>query len=245
MKTRIPFALTAALLSSVAPVWAAPAALTLPQTPASAAATPTKPNLADPLGIPSFAGVPNEFVFAGTNEDLLGALQQFAQGASDAPKAEGEGAKGSIFGLDLNEVLGNIHVLRARSLSFRGISDEEADKILGAAPAQPLITPGQTQTMEEFNAKLNAPNQAAATEEDRLRSAEKFYQQLFDKQGGQTQLMLKSGEGATSIAIYGFSQPRSFALLVRGSSRVVVVRADGLPNLKALGRIFGQSVISN
>ena len=77
-------------------------------------------------------------------------------------------------------------------------------------------------------------------EQSSLERAQNYYADLFTKQGGKAQMSL---QGDTSIAVYVFDSPRSFAVLTRGKSRVIVVRADGMPRLGAIGRLFQQIVV--
>lgn len=94
-----------------------------------------------------------------------------------------------------------------------------------------------------MSAPAKAPDDPYDREQKMLGNAQKFYADLFQKQGGQAQLTLQNGK--TSLAVYVFSTPRSFAVLTRGPSRVIVVRADGLPKLGALGKLFSQIVVAN
>ncbi len=216
------------------------AAVAAPTQPVAAPA-PAKPVTSDPLGIPAFPGVPNEFTFAGTQNDLLGTLQGFVAGA----KVEGSKSTSPLFSsVEVLDMVSQIHVLRARSLSFRSKGDDGYDEALKAAPtAAPGTMSGGTMSGGTMSAPAKAPDDPYDREQKMLGNAQKFYADLFQKQGGQAQLTLQNGK--TSLAVYVFSTPRSFAVLTRGPSRVIVVRADGLPKLGALGKLFSQIVVAN
>lgn len=195
-------------------------------------AAPAKTPARDPLDIPMFAAVPNEFVFAGTNKDLLAIFQKVA---GDNPAETLKGDPRLQIVRDAQTVMSSIHVLRVRSVSFRGQGDEGYEKALDAAAAkiEPVPLPVEP---ESGGSSLDSGDKLYDREQRRLAEAEKFYTDFFVKQGGKTRLQLKSGK--TSIALYAFSQPRTFAVVTCGPSRVIVARADGLPDLAAIAKIF-------
>lgn len=137
----------------------------------------------------------------------------------------------------------------ARSLSFYGKGDEGRDAALKAAlKSAPPSNPAPASPSGSMNGgSMNGPmesvigdnSKADELESARLEGAREFYADLFAKQGGKLQLSL---QGETSIAVYVFGSPRSFALLTRGPSRVIVACADGMPHLNAIGRVFSQIV---
>ena len=197
---------------------------------------------ADPLGIASYGAIPSEFTFAGTQKDLLSLLHSFLDGAqvsvegvkSTSPNGK---AMAALFSdKELLDMVNQIHVLRVRSLSFRSQGDEAYDAALEKPTGSKTSTAmsGPTGTMD--SPVMPKEETAYDREQKLLASAQKFYEAQFTKQGGKTQLTLQNGH--TSIAVYSFSSPRSFALLTRGPSRVIVARADGLPHLGASGRMF-------
>lgn len=214
-------ALCAPIFLAVSPLLAAP----------KAPAKPAKPR-ADPLNIPAFAAIPNEFVFAGTQKDLLAVFQN-ATGTKPGETAPADNENLKIV-REVEQMLRAIHVLRVRSLSFRGQGDQGYEKALDseAAKKEP------SKIVEE---STNSGDILYSREQRRLAEAEKFYAALFAGEGGKARLELKNG--ATSLAVYAFSSPRTFAVLTRGPSRVIVARADGLPNLAAISGVF-QGVVS-
>lgn len=77
----------------------------------------TKAPFKDPLAIPAFAGLPVEFLFEGTQKDLLGVLQGLARGAKvegAKPASPGTGGADQLFSdAELLDMVSEIHVLRA------------------------------------------------------------------------------------------------------------------------------------
>ena len=226
----------AVLLPGVAPALGAPA----PKAPA-------KVKAADPLDIPAFAPIPSEFVFAGTQKDVYKLLSRYTGGISLADVAEPtdeerkeiiekkglqDNATLQVL-LDVKHLLAPIHVVRVRSISFYALSEAEQDKAL-----------------EDLGRKAANGEEGSDTplrsgydpSQELLADAETFYKNLLAKQGGKVQMQLR---GETSITVYAFAQPRTFAVVTRGLSRVIVARADGKPDVGAITGIFQRVVVGN
>lgn len=216
--------LCASVLPCALPVLAAPAATPGPKTGA--------PKTTDPLDIPAFAAIPNEFVFAGTHKDLQQLFGKItAQLPLDPATKPAPNVNPARLQLvrDAAHLVSSIHAIRVRSLSYRAQGDKGYQKNLDtpAAKAEPVPL---------------APDDAAAEADDpydreqrRLKEAEAFYAALFARQGGTIPLQLK---GETSITVYAFAAPKTYAVVTRGPSRVIVARADGTPDIGTITRIF-------
>ena len=244
---KIPFLLVAVagFLPNFAPAFGAP-----DSQPKAPAKTSVKAKIvADPLEIPGFAPIPNEFVFAGTRKDVYKLLERYTGGVSldklpeptEAERKEvmeKKGAEGSETLqalLDVKHVLAPLHVVRVRSVSYRALDEAAQDE------AYKKLAP-KTDKDDPTDFNFSIRNNGWKRSKELLRDAETFYKNLMVKQGGKVQ-MLKGGE--TSITVYAFSQPRTFAVVTRGPSRVIVARADGKPDVGAITGIFQKVVGSN
>ena len=246
-------ALVASLLLSIAPVFAAPKAA--PQTAATASAKKV-----DPLDIPAFAPIPNEFVFAGTQKDVYKLLSQYTGGISlaDLPEPTEQERKEIIEKkglednatlqalLDVKHILAPIHVMRVRSISYRALSDKEREKFLEDSIPKTQEAPkksieGSIESGITSFGDISA-SQRYDRERELLRNAETFYKDLMVKQGGKVQMQLR---GETSISVYAFAQPQTFAVITSGPGRVIVARADGKPDVGAITGIFQRVVGGN
>ena len=220
----------AVLLPRVAPALAAPA-------PPSTA--PIK-KVADPLDIPAFAPIPNEFVFAGTQKDVYKLLEKYIGGLSldklpeptdrdrEELRKKGEQDDATLQALlDVKHILASIHVLRVRSVSYFGLSQEEQDKAFEKL--------GSKIEKDDEHADESAQNRGYYRSLKLLVQAETFYKEMLAKQGGKIQMQLN---GETAISVYAFAQPQTFAVVTRGPSRVIVARADGKPDVGAITGIF-------
>ena len=246
-------AVVASLLLSVAPAFAAPKA-----APPTTATAPVKK--VDPLDIPAFAPIPNEFVFAGTQKDVYKLLSRYTGGVSLADVPEPTAAdiaaikdkKGAEDNdnlqalLDVKHLLAPIHVIRVRSVSFRAMSDDEREKALEDSMPKTQAAPkkGIEGNIESGITSFGgiSGSQRYDREQELLRNAETFYKDLMDKQGGKVQMQLR---GETSITVYAFAQPQTFAVITSGPGRVIVARADGKPDVGAITGIFTRVVGGN
>lgn len=70
-----------------------------------------------------------------------------------------------------------------------------------------------------------------------------FYATQFTKAGGRRQMAFNKSD--TTLALWVFDSPKSWALVTRGPSRAIVVRADGFPDLAVFGRLFRVALSSN
>lgn len=236
MKNSLSVAAILALLTGLSPAFGAPKA------PAKA---PTK-KVADPLEIPAFAPIPNEFVFAGTQKDVYKLLSGYTGGISlaDLPEPTDEQRKEIIEKksledyskfqalLDVKHLLAPIHVVRVRSLSYYALGEE------GQKEAYEKLAP-ETQEAPNKPVADNAYNRGYERSQELLANAETFYKDLMVKQGGKVQMQLR---GETSITVYAFAQPQTFAVITSGPSRVIVARADGKPDVGAITGIFQRVV---
>ena len=239
----------AVLLPSVAPVLGAPAPK--PKVPA-----PTK--AADPLDIPGFAPIPNEFVFAGTQKDVYKLLSRYSGGISldKLPELSDEDRKEMMEKksvednatlqalLDVKHLLAPIHVIRVRSVSYYALGEaaqDEAYRKLAPATDKPTAKPnaGSMTVMPDALSDTDRVNRGEERSRELLVSAETFYKNMLVKQGGKLQMQMR---GETSIAVYAFAQPQTFAVVTRGPSRVIVARADGKPDVGAITGIFQRVV---
>ena len=243
----------AAFLPSLVPAFGAPEPK--PNAPAKA---PVKP-VADPLGIPAFAPVPTEFVFAGTQKDVYKLLSRYTGGISLADMPEptteelvaiqkGKDAEdGANFAalLEVKRLLSTLHVVRVRSVSYRAASEKERAKALedSAPKTQEAPAKGIEGSIESGITSFgdSSVSQNYDREQELLANAETFYQEMLTKQGGKIQMQLR---GETSISVYALAQPQTFAVVTRGPARVIVARADGKPDVGVITNIF-QRVISN
>jgi hypothetical protein len=236
MKLLLLFVTTGSVLSGVVTVFGTPAPkLKLPQKAPAKAVT-------DPLEIPAFAPIPNEFIFAGTQKDVYKLLERYTGGTSlsKIPEAQLEklapsGDKATVQALlDVKHLVDGIHVLRVRSISYKGL--DEAAREAALQKLAPKAAKG------EEEGGFSRYNRGHARSKELLGNAETFYKTLLAKQGGQVQMQLR---GETSITVYAFSQPRTFAVVTRGPSRVIVARADGKPDVGAMTSIFQRVVAGN
>ncbi len=209
----------------------------------SAVKAPIQPSWKlDALPIAALPQVPVEFEFVGTQKDLLGLVQSVARGVTVAdakPASPNMSKKAQILSdADVLLLLQNIHFLRAQSFNFLKMEqnqDEERAKAPKAAGAQ---------SMEDFMGSMNPKR-------PKRLDVQEFYGKAFRAQKGQRQFFSSAGDldgernGDTTIAIWSFETPRSWALVKQGPSRAIVVRSDGLPRLEALGRLFRLAVSSN
>ena len=257
MKTHLPLIVVtvAALLPGIAPAFAAPKAA--PQTAATASAKKV-----DPLDIPAFAPIPNEFVFAGTQKDVYKLLERYTGGISldkipepspeelnaikDKKDLEDYSTLQAL--LDVKHLLAPIHVVRVRSVSYYALAEAEQDKAyegLGAKAEKPSdgsrAGDGTMAGGPAILGNMDRQNRGEERSRDLLANAETFYKKMLADQGGKVQMQLR---GETSITVYAFSAPQTFAVVTRGPSRVIVARADGKPDVGAITGIF-QKVIGN
>ena len=222
--------LAVSLLPITTPTFAAPQA-----KPTSAA----KP--ADPLGIPAFATVPTEFVFAGANKDIRKLLETYTGGISldEIPAAKDLKAKENTETIqllrDVRDVVRPIHVIRVRSVSFNASNEDEYNKAIDK------LAPATGKDGEPLS-EIERSNLGWERSKELLGEAEKFYDELLTKQGGRVQMRL---QGGTSITVYAFAEPQTYAVLTRGPSRVIVARADGKPDVGAISKIFTSIVSFN
>ena len=237
MKNSLVF-LVAALSSGFAPAFGAPESK--PKAPVQA--------IADPLDIPAFAPIPNEFVFAGTQKDVYKLLEKYTGGISladlpeptDAERKEIIEKKGLEDNatlqalLDVKHILAPLHVVRVRSLSYFALGEEAQDKAYEELGSK--IIEGDEHAGE------SPQNRGYYRSQKLLGDAETFYKDLMVKQGGKVQMQLR---GETSITVYAFAQPQTFAVITRGPSRVIVARADGKPDVGAITGIFQRVVGGN
>lgn len=223
------------LLTGFAPAFGAPK----PEPKASAKA------VADPLEIPAFAPIPNEFVFAGTQKDVYKLLERYTGGISldkipepnpkerkalkDKATLEDNNTLQAL--LDVKHLLAPIHVVRVRSVSYFGLEQAAQDKAFEDL--------GRKTAKAEEDGGISLHNRGYDRSSELLAEAETFYKNLLAKQGGHVQMQLR---GETSITVYAFSQPRTFAVVTRGPSRVIVARADGKPDVGAITGIFQRVV---
>ena len=63
-----------------------------------------------------------------------------------------------------------------------------------------------------------------------------FYDKPFRAEGGKR--TLTADFKSTKVAMFGFNKVPGFALVVNSPSRVVVVRADGYPDMEVIGRMI-------
>lgn len=227
----------ASILSSITPAFGAP-------KPKPSAKAPAK-KAVDPLDIPAFAPIPNEFVFAGTQKDVYKLLSRYTGGISldKIPEPTDEELATSKDNAtlqairDVKRILAPLHVIRVRSVSYFALDDEaQSEAFKKLAPK--TKAQGQMNPVEE----MELENKGYDRSLELLKNAETFYQNLMVKQGGKVQMM-KDGE--TSITVYAFSQPQTFAVVTRGPSRVIVARADGKPDVGAITGIFQRVVAGN
>lgn len=215
------------------------------QTPATASkktapVTGAKPTFKiDSLPIAALPEVPIEFEFAGTQKDLLGIVQQVARGVTmetSKPVAAGMSKKVQIFSdAELLDMVRDIQFLRAQSFNFLKM-EEKQNAARAKAPTTAPTGGSMTTSPEEF---LNSMNPKRPKRVD----VQEFYGKAFRAQKGNRQLFANSDE--TTIAVWVFDAPRSWALVTQGPSRAIVVRADGFPRLEAIGRLFKMAVSQN
>ena len=239
MKNSLSLVAYLALLAGVAPAFGAPEAK--PKAPAKA---PTK-TAADPLDIPAFAPIPNEFVFAGTQKDVYKLLEKYTGGISleKIPEPTDEELATSKDNAtlqairDVKRILAPLHVIRVRSVSYFALDDEAQDEAFKklARETEKSKQDKQMNPVEE----MELSNRGYERSKKLLEDAETFYKNLMVKQGGKVQTM-KNGE--TSISVYAFAQPQTFAVITSGPSRVIVARADGKPDVGAVTGIFQRVV---
>lgn len=249
MKNALPLlaVATASFLTGFAPAFGAPE--TKPKAPVKAVAKAPVKAVADPLAIPAFAPIPNEFVFAGNQKDVYKLLERYTGGISldkmPEPNAEelktlrekkDSGDNNILQGLlDVKHLLAPLHVLRVRSISYYALSEAAQDE------AYKKLAP-KTDKDDPTDFNFSIRNRGAERSRELLGDAETFYKNLLAKQGGQVQMQLR---GETSITVYAFAQPRTFAVVTRGPSRVIVARADGKPDVGAITGIFQRVVADN
>ena len=235
MKNSLVFLAAVALSSGLSPAFGAPK-------------PPVQAKTADPLEIPAFAPIPNEFVFAGTQEDVYKLLSRYTGGISLADVPEPTPAEiGAIKDkkgvedndslqalLDVKHLLAPIHVIRVRSTSYRALGEEAEDKAYEEL--------GSKIIKDDEHADESPQNRGYYRSQKLLGDAETFYKDMLAKQGGKIQMQLR---GETSISVYAFAQPQTFAVVTRGPSRVIVARADGKPDVGAITGIFQRVVGGN
>ena len=240
MKTSL--LLVALCAAPFVPAFGAPDAA--PKTPVKPVAKP----VADPLDIPAFAPIPTEFVFAGMQNDVYKLLKGYTGGISLAELPEPttqewvelqkgkDSQDGANFAalLELKHLLAPIHVVRVRSVSYYALGEEAQDKAMEAL--------GEKVEKDDEYAGKSPLNRGYDRSLKLLEDAETFYKEMLAKQGGKIQMQLR---GETSISVYAFESPQTFAVVTRGPSRVIVARADGKPDVGAITGIFGRVVGNN
>ncbi len=232
MKISLPLVAIAAasLLSGYAPAFGAP----------ESKPKPPQKTVADPLGIPAFAPIPNEFVFAGTQKDVYKLLKRYTGGVAldEMPEPTSEELLASKDNatlqalLDVKHILAPIHVIRVRSVSYFALGEAAQDE------AYKKLAP-KTDKDDPNDFDFSVRNPGAKRSRELLKDAETFYKDLLIKQGGKVQMQLR---GETSITVYAFAEPRTFAVVTAGPSRVIVARADGKPDVGAITGIFQRVV---
>lgn len=219
--------------------------------PAPTAKAPVKAKAADPLDIPAFAPIPNEFVFAGTQKDVYKLLERYTGGISldKIPEPKPEELLASKDNatlqalLDVKHIVAPIHVLRVRSISYFALGEAAQDKAyeeLGAKVTKPSA--GYMTNDPAHVDEMERRNRGEERSQELLANAETFYKDMLAKQDGKVQMQLR---GETSITVYAFAAPQTFAVVTRGPSRVIVARADGKPDVGAITGIFQRVVADN
>ncbi len=218
------------VLLGAAPVQISHAQTSAPQKGVPASKPPAQPVWKlNALPIVALPQVPVEFEFVGTQRDLLGVVQSVARGMTVA-----ENKAAQLFtDADLMLMVRDIQFLRAQSFNFL-----KMEKLQDAARARAASPPKTPMTMEGFNPFPPRPERPKRVD------VQEFYAKLFRAQGGSRQLTFKGGDldddrgGDTTISIWVFDVPRSWALVTQGPTRAIVVRADGFPRLEPIGRLF-------
>lgn len=199
----------------------------------------------DALPVAPLPQVPIEFEFVGTQKDLLGLVQSIARGATvaGAKPASANSSKAAqiLSDADVLAMLRDVQFLRAQSFNFLKMEqkqDEERAAKKTAAPPSGTMSGGSMATSpQDFMDSLN-PKRPKRVD------VQEFYAKSFRAQKGQRQFFSSSGDadgdtgGGTTISVWSFESPRSWAMVTQGPSRAIVVRADALPRLEALGRLF-------
>lgn len=225
------------VLLSVAPFQISHAQSPIPKKGVSAPKSAAQPVWKlDALPIAALPQVPVEFEFVGTQRDLLGVVQAVARGISTAdakPASPTTNKAAQLFSdADLMLMVRDIQFLRAQSFNFLKMED-----LQDAARAKAASPPQIPQTMENHSPFPKRPERPKRVD------VQEFYAKHFRAQKGQRQLFSNSGDGDsdgrnTTISIWIFESPRSWALVTQGPTRAIVVRADGFPRLEPIGRLF-------
>ena len=222
------------------------------QTKAPVSRTPapkSKPKVApqaafklDALPIAALPQVPVEFEFVGTQKDLLGLVQSVARGvtvAGAAPASPNMSKPVQIVSdADVLAMLRDVQFLRAQSFNFLKMEQQQDAARRATQKSFAAMTPQELQESTH------------PTRPQRI-DVQEFYGKTFRAQKGQRQFFSRSGDAdgdsgrETTISVWAFEAPRSWALVTQGPSRAIVVRSNGLPNLEVLGRVFRMAVSRN
>lgn len=231
-----------ALPLSVAQAQTAPKkAVAKPVSPAKTAAPTWK---LDALPLASLPQVPVEFEFVGTQKDLLGLVQSVARGAASAggkPISTDMSKRTQLLAnAEVLTMLRDVQFLRAQSFNFLKM-EQKQDEEREAARNIPE-SPNETERyMERLKRRVHAVRPKRI-------DVQEFYAKAFRAQKGQRQFFSSAGDadgdsgGSTTISIWIFDSPGSWALVTQGPSRAIAVRAAGFPRLEALGRLFRLAV---
>jgi hypothetical protein len=149
----------------------------------------------------------------GTDRDVLGMLKSFIKGVERANSSK-----------EARQQVATSRATDHSSALLKLLTDKQLSSILSDIHRLHLVT---------YTLGSDSRTSASAIAKTDII---KFYETPFRAEGGR--LLLRGDIKSAKVLMLGFDNPRSFAAIIQLPTTVAVIRADGFPNLEAVGSLI-------